>query len=186
MGSQFIVVVYPPIGDFPDLFQISEEIEGQHLFTVGAVESFDISVLVRFSRLNVLDDHPSGFGPGDKVATKEFGAVVNAKNVRQPPLQTQALEYADEPLAGDRCIDFNGKALAVEVIDDVKSSETVAGIERIAHEVGRPHLVWLLWHQKRLFLPLRQSFLGSALLVEPQIAIDPVDSLVVPRMALAT
>jgi hypothetical protein len=54
MGSQFIVVVYPPTGDFPYLFQVSEEIEG-HL-------TYSVAFFLRpaFRRLTVRVTHLNG------------------------------------------------------------------------------------------------------------------------------
>jgi len=77
------------------------------------------------------------------------------------------------------------KHLAVEVVDHVEGSEPLADIERVAHEVGRPDLVWQLRHQQRLLDPPGQSFLGPPFLIQPQVAVNTVDPLVVPAVSRA-
>jgi hypothetical protein len=54
-GAHLVVIGHPPLRRLPDFSQALQEIHAQHLTTIGAVESFNVSVLVRLSRLYVAD-----------------------------------------------------------------------------------------------------------------------------------
>lgn len=58
MRSVFVVVDHPPVGGFPHFGKIAEEIQVEHFLPVGAVEPFDIGILVRLAGLNVVNEHP--------------------------------------------------------------------------------------------------------------------------------
>ena len=119
----------------------------EHFFPIGTVKALDVSVLVRFAGLDVLNEHPDGFCPGHKVATQELGAIIGSQYIGQATLSAQPFKHSDKPPSGDRGVDLDRPALPVEVVNDVKGLEPVAGMQGIAHEVGRPDLVRMLRHQ---------------------------------------
>src|SRR3990170_6727767 len=99
----------------------------------------------------------------------------------QAAFRFKPFEHPDKPLARDRGVYLNGQTLAVEVVYYVEGTEPAAGVERIAHEVGRPYLVRPLWHQQWQLKALRQPPFSHALLVKPESAVNAVYALVVPR-----
>lgn len=150
MGTVLVVVDHPPVRSFPDVSQGVEQIQAEHFLPVRSVKPFDVRVLVRFSRLNIADDHPRGLGPCDKIAAKKLRTVIGPQNIREPPFGAQPFKYANQPFAGDGCVDLHGQAFTVEIINDVKRPEPLACIEGIAHEVGRPDLIRTLWNTQWL------------------------------------
>ena len=180
MWPLFVVFDFPPVGGFPYLVQVAEQIQIKNFVSVRFIESFDVRILVRFTGLNVLNRHPVVFSPGEKLTAEKFWAIVGSQGLGQSTLQAQALKHSDQSFAGDRCIDFNMEQFTIEIIDHVKGAEPAACIERITHKVSRPDLIRLTWNLKRLFNPLRQSLLGPALLVQIQFAIHAIESLMVP------
>jgi hypothetical protein len=76
MGARFVVGPHPSIGDLPDLIQVLEEVGVQHLLAIGAVEAFDVRVLVRLPGLDVADLDAPGAAPVLERLGHEFRPVV--------------------------------------------------------------------------------------------------------------
>ena len=55
MRPLLVVVNHPPVGGFPYFGKIAEEIQIEHFLPIGAVEPFDIRILVRLAGLNVMN-----------------------------------------------------------------------------------------------------------------------------------
>ena len=55
----------------------------QHLFTVRAVEAFDVGILIGFAGLDVLNGHSGPFGPGGERLAQKFRSVVAPHDLRQ-------------------------------------------------------------------------------------------------------
>lgn len=87
MGPLFIVFDHPPIGGLSDLGQVTEQVEIEQFIPVGPVKTFDVGVLVRFPRLNVLDRHADGLSPCDELTAQELRAVIEPQDIGQAPLQ---------------------------------------------------------------------------------------------------
>lgn len=155
MGTVLVVVDHPPVRGFSDIRQAVEQVQAEHFFPIRSVEPFDIRVLVRFSGLNIAKDHPRRLGPFDKIAAEKLWAVIGPQNIGESPFGAQPFKYANQPSAGYGCVDLHSQAFTVEIVNDVKRPEPLAGIEGIAHEVGRPDLVRTLWHSQRLFYSFR-------------------------------
>ena len=69
MRPFFVVLDFPPVGRFPYFVQVAEQLQIEDLVSIGFVKAFDISVLVRFAWLNVLNRHADRVSPGDELAT---------------------------------------------------------------------------------------------------------------------
>jgi hypothetical protein len=72
--------------------QVIEQIKVEYFIAIGTVKTFQISVLVRFARLNILDHHPGCPGPAEKGMTEKLRAVVNSEDMRQALHLLQTLE----------------------------------------------------------------------------------------------
>jgi len=108
MWPVLVVVDHPPVGGFPNFGQGAEQVKAEHFISIGSVESFDISVLVWFSGLNVVNHHAGRLGPGDKVAAEKLWAVIGPKNIGEPPFGAQPFKYSNKSLAGYGCVDLHG------------------------------------------------------------------------------
>jgi len=174
MGTVLVVVDHPPVCDFTDIRQGVEKVQAEHFLPVRSVKPFDVRILVRFSRLNIADDHPRRLGPCDKIAAEKLRAVIGPQNIGESPFGAQPFKYANQPSASDGCIDLHSQAFTVEIVNDVKRPEPLAGIEGIAHEVGGPDLIRTLWYSQRLLHSFWQPLLCTALLIQVQLAIHAI------------
>lgn len=95
MWPYFVVVAQPPVGYFPHLAKIMEEVKAQDLIAVGAVEPFNIGVLVRFSWLNIVNHHAGGLGPSNEITTQELRTIVDPQNIRQSSFLAQSFKHSD-------------------------------------------------------------------------------------------
>ena len=141
MVAFLVVFEHPGPGHFPDLVEIPKKPGIENLCSIGSVEAFDIRVLVWLSGLDVVDQDAMVSAPGRKRLAQELRTVVGAQHIGQAAFRCQLFEHPDQARARQRGIDFNLQRLPVEVIQDVECPEPHTLIQRIAHEVGRPHLV---------------------------------------------
>jgi len=77
MGTMLVIVDSPAVRAFTHFIKVTKQVQAQELFTVRTIESFDIGILIRLARLNVLDRNPGLLSPGHKVTAKELGAVID-------------------------------------------------------------------------------------------------------------
>ena len=180
VGTVFVVVDVELPGGIADIFESGEQVLVKNLLAAGAVERLDVSVLVRFARLDVLDRHAVRFGPLHEGLTEEFGAVIRAQHLREWPLLSDTLEDAHQAYRCDRGVDLDMDDLAIEVIGHVEGSERTATGQRIEHEVGRPHAVGVLGYVQRHALALGHSPGCGPPQIEVHGAVHPVDAFVVP------
>jgi len=88
-GLPLIVFDRPPVGGFPHFGKIAEGIKVEHLLPIGAVEPFEICILVRLAGLYVVNGFSGRLSPDDKVAAQEFGTVVPSKEGKLLPVHFQ-------------------------------------------------------------------------------------------------
>lgn len=143
MWPLFVIFDFPPVGGFPDLNQVPEQIQVEDFVAVCFVKAFDERILVRFAWLYILHLHPGLFGPGNKFTAEKCGAVIGSQDIRKAALQTKSFKDPDQPLSGDGRVDLNMQQFPVEIVNHVEGPKTTTGIKRIAHKVGRPNLIWL-------------------------------------------
>lgn len=95
----------------------------EHLLAEGAIETFDVGVLVGFAGLDVLNGYTTGLGPLRKGFAQELRPVVRSQHLRLAMVASDLFEDADEPRGGDRGINHDMQRLAVEIVDHVKRAE---------------------------------------------------------------
>lgn len=86
MGPLLIVPNHPPIDCVSEVVQVTEQVEIEQPIPVRPVKTFNVTVLVRLSRLDVLDHHAGRFSPGNEFATQELRPDIDPENIRQVPL----------------------------------------------------------------------------------------------------
>jgi hypothetical protein len=69
VGPHLIVQLKPSASDLADLVEITKQIQVKHLLTVAAVEPFDERILIRFARLDVMDEYALAMPPVHKRLT---------------------------------------------------------------------------------------------------------------------
>lgn len=185
MWSLFVIFDFPPVGGFPDLVQAPEQVQVENFIAISLVKAFDERVLVRFAGVYIPYLHPGLFGPGDEFTAEKFWAIIGSQHFRKATLQTETFKDPNQSLSSDGRVDLNMQQFPVEIVNHVEGPKSTTCIKRIAHKVGRPHLVWLRRHKEWLLHSLRQPFLGPSFLIQLQFAINAVDSLMVPAMPTA-
>ena len=72
MWPLFVVTDHPAAGDLSDLLKIPEQMQIQNLIATGAVEAFNVGILIGLAGLDVLNVQTMLFTPGCKVRTQKF------------------------------------------------------------------------------------------------------------------
>lgn len=122
MRTQMIVVEAPTRDDLPRFGQIQECMLIQALVPESAVEAFNVSVLHRLARLDIMPSHPA-WNPPENGYTSQFGAVIADNDLGLAPLQDELFEFAHHADAAERSIDHGRQAFAAEVINDAEDAE---------------------------------------------------------------
>jgi len=78
----------------------------------------------------------------------------------------------------------DAQGTTIRLIDHIQRSEDATAVERVAHEIESPDGIHSRLDQQRLSRSLRDPSLGTTRQIEPQLAVHPPDSLVVPTIAL--
>ena len=94
MWSVFVILSNPTVGDFSDFTQITEQIQVQHLCSIGSVEAFNVCILIRLSWLDIIDHHAQS--SADANAKAVYKAI---KAIRTMKTQQQHGEYAKKGIA---------------------------------------------------------------------------------------
>jgi hypothetical protein len=134
----------------------------------GAVVALDVGVLLRLTGLDVLDRDAQLLSPDQEPATPF-----------DDPVQT-----VDDPFGWQREVDLDTQSLAVEVIQHVQQPKCTAIFEAICHEVHGLGHVGCIGHGQRIGFVALQPLARLDPQVQLQLAVDPIDAFVVPRMAL--
>lgn len=92
-----VVLEHPPVGGLAHVVEAREQVAVEHFLAEGAVEAFDVGVLVGLARLDVLDGHAVGLGPLHESLAQEFRSIVGAQHLRQPMVALQLLEDPNQP-----------------------------------------------------------------------------------------
>jgi hypothetical protein len=125
--------------------------------------------------------------PSVQVATAQLGSIVHDQHVRVAAFAGCRLEHTDHPLAGQREVDEDRRALTGAVILQIGGAELAAVGQAVLGEIERPALVGSdrapgAGHHaaKPALLP------ATAAQCELLLPIQPVDELVVGEEALPT
>lgn len=133
MGSVEVIVGNPTFGFSSDLVETSEGANIKYIVAIVTVATLDEAVLGGFARSDVLDGNAGMSGPSLEYVAGELGPIVQAEVPGAPRvLMTDLFEDANDSLGGQRDIDFDGKRLAVVVVDQVEGVIAHPGGEGIA------------------------------------------------------
>jgi len=83
MRAFFIVVSHPLMDELSDLRERVEDVGVEHLSAEGAVKAFDIGVLGRFTRLDMVEADSVILTPCCQFGGDKFGAVIDPNLDRQ-------------------------------------------------------------------------------------------------------
>ena len=146
------------------------------------VVALDISVLLGPAGLDVGQGDALLLSPGHQRRTDIFGAIVDHDRQRLAAPFDDLVEGPDDPLGWQSEIDLDARAFAVEVVQHIQKPELSPVGQAISHEVHRPDHVRGVRNRQFLWrLPLQSSpWLDPQ--VQLQLAVDPMDPLVVPDM----
>ena len=79
MGAFLIVDGDPLARNFPNLAERLEHVSTQDIMPEGAIEAFDVGILVRFPFVNILDDQTGRFCPGHEGRVEKLRTVIDTK-----------------------------------------------------------------------------------------------------------
>ena len=85
MRAHVIVVEAPTRDELPRFGQIQESMLIQAFVPESAVESFNVSILHRLARLDIMPSHPA-WNPPENGHTSQFGAVIADNDLGLAPL----------------------------------------------------------------------------------------------------
>lgn len=94
MGAVLVVVDQEAPRGLADVVQPSKQVLIQDVFALGPVEALDVSVLIGFSRLDVLDGHAGALGPVDEGLAEELRSVIDPQDLRQRSFAADLIEAA--------------------------------------------------------------------------------------------
>ena len=104
MQSLLVVLDHPPPDRFAYVLEGGKQVLIEDFLTEGAVEAFDVGVLVRLARLDVLDGHGVGLGPLHERFAQELRAVVRAQHLRQAVVPFELLKDAHQVQRASRLL----------------------------------------------------------------------------------
>jgi hypothetical protein len=183
--SDLVVAVDPSGGDVADFVQRIEQVCAEDFLAVGAVEAFDVGILIRLARLYESQLDILFLTPIGERLAGQLGAVV-AANGAWPAVQVNHLGQEGGDASGrdtDGHIDAQGTA--VGLVDHIQRPEHATAIKGVTHEVDGPDGIHPRFHQQRLSHSLRDAALGTTWEIESQLAVHPPDSFVIPPVALS-
>ncbi|MBB5885812.1 hypothetical protein GGR71_002891 [Xanthomonas sp. F1] len=84
MGSLFVVIDHPPVGGFANVVETGEQVPVEHFLAEGTIEALDEGVLVRLSRLDVLQCDAIGLEPAGERLAQKFGPLSERTTCGRP------------------------------------------------------------------------------------------------------
>ncbi len=162
------------------LLQIFENVIVQDLLPIGAVEPLHERILGGLPRFDEFQMNPMALGPLCHRQRDKFGAVVHSDLFRIATPRSDLIEHPDNSGCRQVCIDFYTKRLSIEIVQDIECSEGPAVCEAVTHEIHRPTLIHLPWNAERHRISRRQPLFALAFEIQPELAVDSMNSFVVP------
>src|SRR5215207_3179347 len=183
-----LVVVEPPsLDDAAHLGQAAEPALVEALLAEAAVEALDRGVLHGLSRIDEEQLHAVLVSPAVEVTTAQLRSIVHNQHVGVAAFAGDVLQHRDHPLARQREVGEDRRALARAVVLQVGGAEPAAVGEAVLGEVERPALVGGDRAPRDRQHAAEPALLPAAAADrELLLLIEPVDELVVGREALAT
>jgi hypothetical protein len=130
------IVVDPPVfDDLAGLADAGEPVLVQAFLAVSAVETLDVGVLGRFAGIDEIQLDAVIIGPSVKRPPAQFRAVIDDQDIGISPLTGHALQHIDDPLARQRKIHFDRRALPGAVVLEIGGADS--GIPFIGFGVSR-------------------------------------------------
>ena len=148
----------------------------------GSSIAFDISILLRLARLDMLDRDVAALGPFQKLVTDVFRAVVDPNACWLAAPFDDLVQAPDDALCWEREVDIDCQAFAIEVIENVEKPESSPIAKPVSHKIHRPAFVWRFRNRKFIRLFPHQTLARLDAQIQLKFPIDPVNSLVVPQM----
>ena len=176
MRPRCVVVGDPGADELASLIEIDEQGLVEQLVAHPAVEGFDVAVLHRSARCDVVPIDTVILRPAQHGARGELGAIVGHDHLRLAAHIDDHRELASDTLARDRRVGDRRQAFARDVVHDIEDAEPSAVSDLVVDEVERPACVDPGLDQDRRACPDR-STPGLALAhCQPFLAIEPVDA----------
>ena len=123
MRPHGIVVGGPCVDELAGLTKIDEQAFVQKLIAHPAVEGFDVAVLRRFARRDVMPFDTMIFCPGEDRVRGELGAVIRHDHRRLAAPADKHCQFACDPSPRDRGVRDRRQAFARHIIHDVENAE---------------------------------------------------------------
>ena len=95
MGSFLVVFDHPLVHCLTGILDTRENVLIENLFAERSVEAFDLSVLVGFTGLDVLNRHAVRHWLLNNGFAQKLGAIVCSQHLRQSVIALQLFEDAD-------------------------------------------------------------------------------------------
>ncbi len=101
----------------------------------GSIIAFDISILLRLARLDMLDRDITIFGPFQKLVADVFRAVVDPNACRLAAPFDDLVQAPDDALCRKREVDIDCQAFAIEIIKNVEKPEGSPIAKPVSHKI---------------------------------------------------
>jgi len=128
----------------------------------------------------------SFFAPAYEHFAQKFRTIVGSQNIWQAALVFELFKHPNQTLARQRGVDLDGQCFAIEVVQNIESAKAHATVQRVAHEVGRPHTIRRLRHEQWQRIAHWNALLRSTPKIELQQAVHAIHSFVIPQMPHAS
>lgn len=126
----------------------------------SSIEAFDVGVLIRLARLDVVEPDAVVPAPVGKDLRQIFRPVVDADRFGFAATLNQPIQCPDYPGTRDRCVDDDIQDFPDAFIQDIQRAKAATAIERVAHKVHGPFRIGAGIDKHRLLYALWQPSLG--------------------------
>ncbi len=107
MVAFLAVFEHPGPCNLSDFVQMIEPTRVEHPRAIGSAESFNVGVLVRLARFNIVNLDVVIVTPDHEALSEKLRAVVGTQHIGQSPGRLQLLEHANQAHTGQRSIDLD-------------------------------------------------------------------------------
>ena len=108
VGAVAVIILSPLFEEAPGFCQGNENILVQAFITQPSVGTFHETVICEFPRPTMREANAMFLRPFIQGVPCKLRAIVRKKPAWQASLQPKALQHLNHPLAGKRCIHFQG------------------------------------------------------------------------------
>ena len=183
MGPLCVVLPHPLCTDLPHLVQRLTHIGVEDLMPDGPIKALDIGVLIRLAGLNMPEGNAPLGAPRRKSFCDEFWTVIHSNRLGLPLSDNNLFQDTHHPLRGQGRIHFDRQDFSDAFIQQIQRPKPTTAVQGVAHEIHRPDRIRLWGDHQRLVESDRESLLGPAWQIQPELTIDAPQPLVIPSMA---